>query len=545
MISRILNSQSRTVTFSALILICASAMSGVLGLLRNRMLVQEFGAGEVFDAYLAAFRVPDLLTGVLIFGGVSAAFLPLFSSSVQKDAQKAWAFANNVMTALVIVLIALTAVLALFAPFFIRLIAPGFSLEQTEIAVSLTRIMLITPVFFGVSAIVSGILQYFDRFVAYALAPIFYNLGIIGGIIFLAPLWGIWGVAAGAVGGAMLHLGVQIPSAISSGFRLSGVFNFRDPEMLRLFFLSLPRIPSAAAFHLNLVIMTALASLLSAGSITMFTLANDIQYIPVGMIGVPFALAVFPTLSRAASQLNGKEFMDSFSLTFRQILFFTIPIAILLFLLRAQTVRVLYGSGAFGWEETRLTAAILGIFSLGVVFIALVPMFARAFFSLQNTFVPMLVSLASVGLNIALAFFFVHVLEGGAIREALSSFLRLQSIADIRVLALPLAMVLSGAMQAFMLGILLQVRLKTFPIRELFSSLGKIFVSSFAMGGTVYLILRLLGTAVFELRTFWEVFFQLIIAGLAGILMYILVSLVLKSPELSSLKMALIKQRES
>ncbi|MDP4008943.1 MAG: murein biosynthesis integral membrane protein MurJ [bacterium] len=544
MISRILNSQSKTVTFSALILLGASLVSGVLGLLRNRMLVQAFGAGEVFDAYLAAFRVPDLLSGILIFGGVSAAFLPIFATLAQKEKEQVWEFVSNVLYVLVGVLSALSLVLIMVAPFFIHWIAPGFSTEQALLAVSLTRIMLVAPVLFGASSILSSVLQYFDRFMAYALAPIFYNMGIIAGIVFLAPLWGIWGVAAGVVAGALLHLGVQVPSAIASGFRLKRIFRPRDPSVLRLLALALPRIPSAAAFHINLVVMTALASFLSAGSITIFTLANDIQYIPVGLIGVPFALAVFPALSRAAAQLNGKDFINSFSLTLRQIIFFVVPIAILLFLLRAQTVRVLYGAGTFGWEETRLTAAILGIFSMGVVFYALVPFLARTFFSLQNTVIPMTVSLVSMGLNIILAFLFMGILEGGVFREILASFLRLGHIQDIRVLALPLAMVCSGALHAVLLGVMLWPRFREFPSKEVFSSLGKIAVSSLVMGGVVYLTLLFMGTAVFELRTFWEVFSQLTVAGVAGVLAYIFSSLILRSPELFSLKTAFQKQLE-
>ena len=315
--------------------------------------------------------------------------------------------------------------------------------------------MLLSPILLGISSVFSGMLQYFGKFLAYSFAPLLYNIGIIVGILFLVPLFGIWGLGLGVIGGAALHFLVQVPAAIASGFRWQPLFSWNDEALRKVRRLAFPRALAAAAFHINFIVMTAFASLIAVGSITIFNYANDVQQFSIGLIGGSVAVAAFPALSRFFAEKNTKQFQIAFGITLRQILFLVVPIALFTFLLRAQIVRLIYGAGdLFTWSDTRLTAAALGIFAFGVVFQAFIPFLTRTFFSLQNTKTPAIISVTSIALNIVLAFILLDVLaKQNAVSELLVTVLKLEGIEDIRILALPLALVLSGVFQAKLLSL--------------------------------------------------------------------------------------------
>jgi len=198
MLSRLINFQTKNITFAAGILFVSSLISDLLGLFSGRLLAGHFGASSNLDIYFAAFRIPDFIYKILISGGVIVAFLPLFSEYFLKDKEEAWKFANNVLNVFAFFLVAISALAAIFAPLLLRIITPGFEAKELASVILLTRILLLSPIFLGLSSIFSGILQYFRKFLIYSLAPVFYNLGIIFGIIFLAPKFGILGVVFGA-----------------------------------------------------------------------------------------------------------------------------------------------------------------------------------------------------------------------------------------------------------------------------------------------------------------------------------------------------------
>ncbi|MBI1984985.1 MAG: murein biosynthesis integral membrane protein MurJ [Candidatus Wildermuthbacteria bacterium] len=541
MIARILNLQSKTVAFGAFLLAGSALFSSVLGLFRDRLLASQFGAGPDLDMYFAAFRIPDFLYGILIMGGLSAAFLPVFSEYFQKDEKAAWKFAGQMLNCIVLAL-GIIAVLLFFAiPFLIPLVVPGFSPENQAFTASLARIMLLSPVLFGISALLSSLLQYFNRFLAYALAPILYNVGIILGILFLVPRFGLPGLAFGVVGGALLHMSIQVAPAFSSGFRFSS-FSFSESKgIMKVFALALPRTFGAGAAYLNPVVMTALASTLTAGSIAVFSFANNLQAIPVGVIGISFSLAVFPHLSRAFSGERIEEFRTAFSSALRQIVFLALPFSALLFLLRSQIVRLVLGSGKFGWEDTRLTSAALGIFAVGILFQALIPFFMRTFFSLHNTKIPALSSALALLINASFAFLFLHALQNvNWFGSFLRSSLRIEDIAPGAIIALPLALALGGILQCVFLALALQNRSIVFS-KEIWTAFLKIVLSSFALGIGTYLALRIFGT-VFPLKTFAEVFWQTVFAVITGGLAFFTVARMLHCKELGEFAHSFKKQ---
>lgn len=536
-----LRSQSKTVSFGAFLLAGSSLLSSVLGLFRDRLLASKFGAGAELDMYFAAFRIPDFLYGILILGGLSAAFLPVFSAYFQEDPKKAWRFASQMLNFIIVALGGIAVILFFFIPFLIPLVVPGFSSEAQKTTSTLAQIMLLSPIFFGVSALLSSLLQYFNRFLAFGLAPVMYNLGILGGIIFLEPWFGIRGVALGVVAGAILHIFIQIVPAFASGFRIQPVSFSEANGIQKVALLALPRTIGSGAAYLNPVIMTSLASTFAAGSITIFAFANNLQMIPVGVIGISFSLAVFPHLSKAFAKKDTAEFSSVFLLALRQIVFLALPLSLFLFLLRAQLVRLVLGSGEFGWEDTRLTSAALGVFAAGIVFQALIPFFMRTFFSLQNTALPAVSSVLALGVNAFLAVFFVSLFQNqGSLGVWLQTILRVEDLKDSTVIALPLALVFGTVTQCLFLFFVLAKRVKVWSA-ELVGAMFKLFLACFVLAGASYLSLKAFGTA-FPLTSYGQVFLQTVIALFAGTIAFLAVTKALHSKELEEFLHSFQKQ---
>jgi len=540
--NRIFNSQTKTVTFAAMLLALSTLISRFLGLFRDRLLAGVFGAGETLDIYFAAFRIPDFVYGILITGGITAVFLPVFSEYFKKSENKGWELANNVLNCFLILLIFTCAIGGIFAPFLIKFITPGFSEEKKSLTIALTRVMFFSPIFFGLSSVFSGILHYFNRFLAYSIAPILYNLGIIFGILFLVPIFGIWGLVYGVILGAAFHWIVQIPAARGSGFLYRPFFNFKHPGLRRIFKLMIPRTIGTAAYHINLIVITAIASTLVSGSIAIFSFSNNLQYFPIGVIGISFAISSFPALSQAWAAREKEKFLENFSLVFRQILFLIIPISVLMFILRAQIVRLVLGTGQFGWLETRLTAASLGLFCLGISAFAFIPFLARVFYSFQDTKTPVVIGLISMTLSIILCFLFVSFLGfPNFFQEFMINFLKLKGIKNIAVIGLPLALSISGVFQFSLLLISLARRISDIRLKEIWHSFKKIIVATFFMGFSIYVSLRVIANFV-NMQTFFGVFCQAVIASLVGIFIYILITYLLKSPEIGTIKSSILKQ---
>lgn len=445
MLNRFFNFQEEKLTSAAILLAVSSGISAILGLIRDRLLATRFGAGPELDVYFAAFRIPDFVYGILIMGGLSAVFLPVLAEYFSKDKEQGWLLVNVVLNSFLALLIVAAGLLAILSPKLISLIAPGFSQAQKELAVPLTRLLLLSPILFGLSSIFSGLLHYFYRFFAYAIAPVLYNIGIIFGIIFFVPSLGVIGVGLGVILGAFLYLVVQIPSAFASGFHYSLALNPRHPGLLKIFRFMAWRVLSSSVFHINLTVITALASTLALGSITVLNLASNMAQFATGIIGASFATAAFPTLSRAFAEGSREEFLKKFSFTFRRVLFLALPVSLAIFLLRNKLVKLIFGSGLFGAKEVQLTAASLGLFCLGIFAFALVPLLLRAFFSLQDVKTPTLIGLTYMVLTISASFFFSWVLGfPNFFQEFIIRALNLQSVENIQVIGLPLAVSIAG-----------------------------------------------------------------------------------------------------
>jgi putative peptidoglycan lipid II flippase len=421
---------TESVALAAFIIALAGIASRILGLFRDRILASRFGAGDTLDMYYAAFRIPDLVYNLLVLGALSAAFIPVFTSLHSTDQEKeAWKLSSAILNLQTLAVFIISGLLAVFSPWILHIITPGFSQEKIQITSEFSRIMFISPVLLGVSAIFGGILVSFKKFLIYSLAPIFYNIGIIIGALFFVPMMGILGLAWGVVLGAGMHMLIQYPAVKNSGFRyiFTNFSVFKNVHVKKVIHLMVPRALGIAVNQINLLIITIFASTLASGSITIFTFANNIQMTPIGLFGSSFAIAVFPMLSTYAAKKMDDEFSLSFFRTMRQILFFIIPLSVVLIVLRAQIVRVILGSGKFDWEDTVLTFQTLGILAISLFAQALVPLLTRSFYALHNTKTPFYIALVSEAVNILLVILLIgkNAILGLAVAFSAASFVNM------------------------------------------------------------------------------------------------------------------------
>jgi putative peptidoglycan lipid II flippase len=409
--SKILNEKpTQSVAAAAFIISLAGVASRLLGLLRDRILAGQFGAGDTLDAYYAAFRIPDLIYNLMIVGALSAAFIPVFTELVaEKKEDEAWELSSGILSLQILITGLVSFFLVVFAPQLMRLVTPGYVGEKMDLTVTLTRIMFLSPFLLGISGILGGALVSFKKFLIYSLAPIFYNAGIIVGALFFIKPLGPAGLAWGVVLGALMHLLVQYPAVKFSGFHFRPAFfsAWKNKNVRKVLRLMVPRTLTIAVSQINFTIITIFASTLATGSLAVFNFANNIQSAPLGLFGVSFAIAVFPTLSAHGAKKEYDKFIVAFSRTFRQILFFVIPISVFLFVLRAQVVRVLLGTGKFNWDNTILTFEVLSLMAASLFAQALLPLFTRAFYALQNTKTPLYIAIVSEAVNILTVFLLI------------------------------------------------------------------------------------------------------------------------------------------
>lgn len=534
MLNLLFKSKSKTITFSALILAVSSTLSAFLGLLRDRLLAGTFGAGPELDVYFAAFRIPNFIYGILITGGLVAAFLPVFSETFKNNEEEGWNLVSNLLNFLILSLSGLSFILFIFAPLVVELIAPGFSGPQLEWTIRLTRIMLLSPILLGISSLFSAILKYFDHFLTYALAPLLYNLGIIFGIVFLYPIFGLNGLAFGVILGALAHLLIQFPAAKIIGFKYNLVLDYSSKKLRKIVYLIIPRMVGQASTQINLVVITAIASTLTAGSLAIFNFANHLQAFPIRVIGVSFAVAAFPRFSKDLANGAKEKFLTDFSNSARKIIFAILPISFLTFILRGQVVRLVLGTGRFDWEATRLTAASLGIFAFALFANCLMHLVIRAFFSHQDTKTPVYGSILGVVVNIVLAFSFIYLINNTGLASGLSAFLKLKGLENLEVLAFPLAFLFSSTIQLTYLYKKLIKKVGGLKTKEIIDSAMKALASSLVMILVAYFTLR--GLVMFlTLDTFLAVFIQASVTTIISFITYLLVAFWLDSPEVKSI----------
>ena len=513
--------QINNITVAAALVAIFSLLSRFLGMIRDRILAGQFGAGASLDIYYAAFRVPDLIFNLVVLGALSAGFIPIFTNLLKKDNsdnKEAWDLASNVLNFLSLAILILSIFGIIFAGPLVKVIAPGFNPEAQLLTANLTRIMFLSPLFLGISGVLGGILQSTRRFLVYSIAPIAYNLGIIFGAVYLSKWFGIYGLAWGVVIGAFLHAAIQFPAVYRLGFRWSMILDWRDRNTRKIGRMMVPRTLSLAVSQIGLLFTTIIASMLPSGTLTVFNFANNLQSFPVGVFGVSFAIAAFPSFSEHA--FEPEILIKKFSSTMRQIMFFVIPATVIIITLRAQIIRVVYGTGAFDWNATVLTMNALGIFSTSLVAQAAAPLLVRVFYARHNSKTPLYIGGLSVLANLILSWFLGK---------------------KMGVAGLAIAASVSSALNFVLLWIFLYIEIPILNAFPIFIAALK-FSAAALLSGVAIQISKLAVWPFIDMTTFRGVFTQLCVSSIVGALVYLFICKMLGSEEMDSLSKIFIKK---
>lgn len=388
------------------VLAATTITSYILGLLRDRLLAHSFGATQILGAYEAAFIVPDLILNIFVAGALSAAFVPIFNTLENETDKKATSdFINSVLNNSLIIVVLVGIAIFTFISQLSYLIVPGFDSGTRQIFINLVRLLLISPIIFAVSNTLGNIILSRENFFWYGISAALYNLGTILGVLFLVPRFGIYGVALGTLGGALLHLLARLVTVERHyiKYRLRINFNENYRKFLRLM---TPKMIQQPLEELTFLGFTVIASTLTAGAIVAMNFARNFQVMPVNTIGVTFSLAIFPTLSRLAAQKNQKEFKSNLMLAVKAIFLTTALAAFVIFILRRPIISIIFGGGAFDQRAVDLTASTLGVFCLSIPTESLVQILARGFYALKDSLTPVLISITSLIIAVASGFIF-------------------------------------------------------------------------------------------------------------------------------------------
>lgn len=468
----LLTKKQTSLLSAAFVIMVMIAASRLLGLFRNRVLAGYFPV-ETLSLYFAAFRLPEVIFEILVFGSLSSAFVPTFTDYLSRGKKKeAWYIAGASLNLWLAVFAVFGLIVLIFAPVFYGVMAAGFSPVEMKQIVSLARLLLLAQGFFVVSYFLTGVLESTQRFLVPAIAPLFYNLGIILGAVFLHHRLGIFAPTLGAVVGAFLHFAVQFLPARHLGFRFLAKIDLRHHGVTKIGRLALPRMLELTVLQVGKSVELFLASLVSSAAYAYFTFANSLQLLPIGLFGVSLSKASLPMLSKQASQKQWADYKNTFLASFREIVFLVLPMAVFLAVLRIPIVRLVFGASRFDWTATVETGRTLSAFSVGITAQALLYLFNRAFYALHDTVTPVKVSVVAIVINSLLGALLVLVFR-------------------LPVWSLALSFSISSVFQVVILWRLLYRRLNNWSLADFLLPLSKVFVAALIAGSLVFIFLKL------------------------------------------------------
>jgi len=424
-------SKDRLDTKAAGIVAGAVMLSRLLGLARELIFAGLFGAGRGMDAFLTAFRAPNLLRDLFAEGALSTAFVTVFSQRIATEGEgSAWKLASKMATLTTIFMSLISLLGVIFAAQFIGFLAPGFPAEKAALTIQLTRIMYPFILLVSLAALVMGMLNATNRFTVPALASSFFNIGsIAGGVAFgwwLDPHFGersLIGLALGTLLGGLLQFGIQLPGLYKAGFRFILDFNWRDPGVRRVLILMLPAVIAASAVQINVMVNSIFASYLGDGPVSWLSYAFRLMQLPLGVFGVAVATVTLPVVSRASALGDTERFRTTLAKAMRLAVFLTLPSAVGLVVLAQPIIALIYQRGKFLDTDSLHTAEALQYYAIGLVGYSCIKVLSPAFYAIDRKWTPMTVSFLSIGLNLILNWFFIFSFGMGHRGLALSTAL--------------------------------------------------------------------------------------------------------------------------
>lgn len=488
---------------AAAVLMITYAASMVLGILRERVLVSHFYfcCKDSLDAYYAAFRLPDMIFQLVVIGALSAAFIPVFSEQLIKDKGLAYKISSSLVNILLLFYLVLAGIIFFLAKDISSVITGQFSPAQIELMSNLTRLMLFAQGFFLISNFLTAIIQSHQRFVIPAIAPLLYNLGIILSVLILSPVFGIWSAAIGVVLGAFFHLLVQIPLAYELGFSYKFSFDWRLPGVKEVFRLMLPRTLGLAVYQIEATVAVFLATSLSAGSLTIFYLAQKLMDLPVRLFGTSIGQASLPSLSYQKAKGDLNLFRETLISSLNQILFLSFPAMAAILVLRIPLVRIAYGAKTFPWQATVLTGKVVALISLAIFSQSATQLLVRIFYALHDTRTPLIIGLVSVSVNIFLGILSVFKFSWG-------------------ILGLAGAASVSSFLQAFLLFVLLEAKIGKIVSKRIFSDWLKMILSTFLAALSFWGVMKLLDLFILDTTKTVNLLLLTLTTGSAGFAVY-------------------------
>jgi len=506
-----------------------SALSLLLGFVRDRILAHYFGAGQELDIYYAAFKIPDVLFATVASLVSASILVPVFMGKEKKEDLKK--IIDSVLSSFSILIVISCAILFFLMPLLVQIFFGSLG-EMTEQIIYFSRIMLLSPLFLGFSNFFGSIVQYEKRFILYSLSPLLYNVGIIGGLLFFSE-YGIASAVWGVCVGAFLHLLIQKMFVFFSPERPHFVTNIWSKEVRHIFALSIPRTLSLSVSSIAMLFLASIASQSSYGSIALFTLAFNLQSVLLSLIGVSFSQAAFPTLAEHHSKSEWVELGKCLSSGLRQIIFWSLPLAGLLIILRAHIVRVILGSGAFDWSDTRMTAAVLAIFVFSVVFQSIQLFLTRAHYAFGKTKVPLIMNISGTILTIILAYIFSNFASiSDPIISFLSNILKVSDLPRSSVLLLPLAFSIGSIVSSFLLWFSIPTNIRKAYEHPIWHSVRDAVLTSIILIMATAFALRVFNDFFIELDTLQSVFFHGLLSGLVGLFAAFFFLKIIKNREL-------------
>jgi len=507
----------------------ATMLSRVFGFIRDMVVAGFFGAGLVTDAFFVAFRIPNLLRRLLAEGSLTISFVPVFTEYLKKRSrEEALDLANVAFTALSIILVAVSVAGVVFSPLIVAIMAPGFVKDaaQYELTVLLTRFMFPYIFFISLVALCMGILNSLRHFAAPALSPVVLNISMILAALLLRDLFTepIFALAVGVMIGGVLQLAMQWPFLLKMGVRLRPDFRFRHPGLKRIGLLMMPAAFGAAIYQINVFIGTVLASLLPKGSVSYLYYADRIVELPLGVFAIAVGTAALPSFSDQVARGEFTDFKKTISFSLRLILFITVPATVALVALREPILSVLFQRGAFDAASTVKTAEALLYYTLGLWAFSVIRVIVSAFYSLQDTKVPMKAAIVALLVNVAFSVALMQPMRHGGLALATS---------------------IASAVNVLMLGVILERRIGSYLTREFYLSLGKMTAASLVMWGAILAVEVFLPWQIngpLDLRLLF-----LVASIAAGLATYFVMAWLLRCPEMvmviRTVKGRLVKKR--
>jgi putative peptidoglycan lipid II flippase len=523
--------RSQHIVVSTLMLMMLFGVSKGISLVQTFLVARNFGLGAELDAYVSAAKVPDVIVLLLGGGALGYAFIPIFGGFLAKgERDNAWRLASHVVNTFFIAAFIGSILAFIFAPWLMANVIASGNTENIDLSVYLMRILLIGTLIFSVSGIVMGMLQSHNHFLLPALAPIFNDLGILGGIIFLVPLFGVSGMVYGMVIGAILHLSIQIPGLIRFKAKWYPELGFSDPTVWRVIRLMLPRLAGLGVISFNMIYMNNLASHLGEGGVAAIDWGWKLMQIPETLLGSAMGIVIFPTLAALSEVQDETGKRNAMTNALRFILIATIPSSIGLLLIGRSMLGLLEG-GAFDASATELVYLALSAFTLGLIVHSLLEIIARSFYADKDTFTPLWAALGGAAINFAMA-------------ATLSGVYTMENPPLSNVLYLALANSVGTGFEVVVLFFILRKRWHGLNENSLVVTSVKTFAASLGMGLVVWAVGQGFAMLGFEGRLMYTIAQLVLQIGLGG-LVFVIVALLLGMNEIKEIFNLLFRRNKA